>query len=182
MIADHDESDYGPAPNPMSHEGEVVVGEVVDESGRVSPDRVQITAESFRGPLPRPHVLREYDEAVPGLAREIVDQWKDETTHRHKTIDSLSETDRESTKTFYKAELVGQIIAGILFLGILAVVAYAIAEHQTAIGVAGVVAAGGVGYLGSAPHKHKPTADPTRPRPGYDPRGKATAYRGSELG
>lgn len=123
--------------------GEVLDAEAVSESGRVPAGRVQFTVQEFRGPLPHPGVLREYDTVVPGLAREIVDQWKGETSHRHKTIDALRETDNEASRAFYRAELIGQVIAGILFLGILAVVAYAIAEHQTAIGVAGVVAAGG---------------------------------------
>ncbi|HEY5342271.1 MAG TPA: hypothetical protein VIJ66_01240 [Solirubrobacteraceae bacterium] len=40
----------------------------------------------------------------PGLAREIVDQWKAETAHRHRTIDGLREIDHESMRSYYKGE------------------------------------------------------------------------------
>ena len=140
-MEEHGERKLGRAHQQDVDAGEVVHGEVVSESGRVPLDRVQIT-ESFSGPLPPPQTLREYNEVVPGLAQEIVDQWKGETTHRHDTIDALRETDKQALRAFYKGEMVGQLIAAVLFLAILAVVVYAIYEHNTAVGIAGIVAAG----------------------------------------
>lgn len=53
-------------------DAERVDGEIVDEDDR-GKRRVTITG-TFSGPLPPPEVLRDYDETMPGLAREIVDQ------------------------------------------------------------------------------------------------------------
>lgn len=45
-------------------------------------------------------------------------------------------------RSFYKAELIGQIIAGALFLAILGMVVYAISQRNTAVAITGTVAAG----------------------------------------
>ena len=41
-----------------------------------------LLSESFDGPLPPPSLLKEYEAAVPGLAREIVADWREEGRHR----------------------------------------------------------------------------------------------------
>ena len=40
-------------------------------------------ASLYRGPLPDPGTLREYDEVVPGCAKQIIDEWQSQTRHRH---------------------------------------------------------------------------------------------------
>ena len=87
---DPDEDGEAEAVDPVRgdivEDGESVEGEVVDD---IPARQRVIAATRFSGPLPPPESLREYDEVVPGLAREIVDQWKGETAHRHRTIDGL---------------------------------------------------------------------------------------------
>lgn len=119
-------------------------GELVDaEHVADNPDRRLQYAARFRGPLPHPAVLRQYEEVMPGLPREIVDQWKGETGHRHKTIDGMRATDHEAMRQFYKAELRGQVIAAVIFIGVLAVAVVAILEHEQWVGISAIVAAGG---------------------------------------
>lgn len=48
--------------------GEVIEGEVIGPEGRISAGRVQFIEQAFRGPLPPPEVLGEYDQVIPGLA------------------------------------------------------------------------------------------------------------------
>jgi hypothetical protein len=86
---------------------DVIAGEPVGEDPS-HPDRRLAWSASFSGPLPPPAVIAAYDRTVPGLAREIVDQWKAETAHRHRTIDGLREIDRESMRAYYGGERRGQ--------------------------------------------------------------------------
>jgi len=141
--------------------GAVVDGEVVGEEGPIPNRRVQYTTARFSGPLPHPSVLREYDGVVPGLSREIVDQWKGETAHRHKTIDGLRKTDNEAMQSFYKAELRGQFISGVIFLGVLALAYFAIREHEPAVGVAALITAGGSAVWAMRRRSDGPTGPPT---------------------
>ena len=90
---DPQESSSDEGDDPGTHPGaeiidaELLEGEPVEDG---SPDRRVFAARSFSGPLPPPESLDEYDAVLPGLAREIVDQWKGETAHRHRTIDPSS--------------------------------------------------------------------------------------------
>jgi uncharacterized membrane protein len=125
----------------LDRAGDVIDGEPVgDDPSRT--DRRLAWSESFSGPLPPPAALAEYDRMVPGLAREIVDQWKAETGHRHRTIDGLREIDRESMRAYYGSERRGQWLALVVFLAVVAVAALAIVLNREAVGVAAVVTGG----------------------------------------
>ncbi|HET6762375.1 MAG TPA: DUF2335 domain-containing protein [Longimicrobiaceae bacterium] len=50
-------------------------GEVVQGPGFV-------ISESFDGPLPPPSLLKQYEAVVPGLAHEIIADWREEGRHR----------------------------------------------------------------------------------------------------
>jgi uncharacterized membrane protein len=41
-------------------------------------------AVSYQAPIPPPGMLREFDDVVPGLAREIADAFNEERKHRHR--------------------------------------------------------------------------------------------------
>ncbi len=119
--------------------GEVVDGEPVNEDGD-APRRVLATGH-FSGPLPSPNVLEGYDRVMPGLAREIVDQWKSETAHRRATIDDLRDLDRETVRAYYAGEKRGQIFGLVLAVGVIALCALAIVLDSPAIGVAAALGA-----------------------------------------
>jgi uncharacterized membrane protein len=99
---------------------DVIDGEPVGDD-HSHPDRRLAWSASFSGPLPPPAALAEYDQAVPGLAREIVDQWKAETEHRHRMIDGLREIDQESMRAYYGSERRSQWLALVVFLAVVAV-------------------------------------------------------------
>jgi hypothetical protein len=77
-----------------------------------------------------------------GLAREIVDQWKAETKHRHTTIDGLRQTDNEAMQAYYKGERRGQYFALLIFAGIIGRRSNCDRPQSEAVGVAAIVSAG----------------------------------------
>jgi len=50
-----------------------------------------VKAESFRGPLPPPRYLAQYDKVIPGLAERIVRMAEAEQGHRHHCEDKIIE-------------------------------------------------------------------------------------------
>lgn len=139
---------------------EVIDGEPVDEAPKDPNRRVEVTRR-FRGPLPHPDLLEKYDQVVPGLAQDIVEQWKGETAHRHQTIDELRSTDKEAMQAFYKAELRGQIISAVIFIGVLVLAYVAIHEHEPAVGVAALITAGGSAVWAMRRRSDGPSGPPT---------------------
>lgn len=121
-------------------DGERVEGEALDDTP--APRRV-FEATSFSGPLPPPDAMTAYNEAVPGLAREIADQWKAETAHRHKTIDDLRATDREALRLFHESEKRGQRFAFAAVVLVLLVAIVSLVLDRPAVGIAGIVVGGG---------------------------------------
>lgn len=87
-------------------------------------------------------MLAQYDEVVPGLAREIVDQWKAETQHRHATVTGLRKMDMEELARYYDAERRGQVLAFLAIVGVLLVAVTAIMLDRPAVGVAGLLVGG----------------------------------------
>ena len=74
------------------------------------------TAELYRGPIPAPGSLAEYDEVIPGLAREIIDAWHEQRRHRLKleTTATKSSGDRmdRSQRNSLIIGIVGLVVAG----------------------------------------------------------------------
>jgi uncharacterized membrane protein len=127
-----------------------VRGEIVEDGERVdggvmddTPARRRVfEATSFSGPLPPPDAMTAYNEVVPGLAREIADQWKAETAHRHKTIDDLRATDREAMRLFHEGERRGQRYAFAAIVLLLGVVLVSLILDRRVVGVASVIVGG----------------------------------------
>jgi len=95
-----------------SSSSDPVIGE------RLAQERRLTIRSTFAGPLPAPRILAEYDRIIPGVAREIVDQWKAETRHRHDTVSSMRATDHEEMVTYYAAERRGQSFAMLAIIGV----------------------------------------------------------------
>lgn len=75
------------------------------------------TAHTYRGPIPDPASLAQYDEAVPGLAREIIDAWHEQRRHR---IGLEAEGARSSDQRIDRSQrnsmivsVVGLVVAGV---------------------------------------------------------------------
>lgn len=121
--------------------------EVVD--GVVAPpaagqDRRFLATAEFSGPLPPPNVLREYAQVKPGLADIIVNQWERETAHRHKTIDNMTETDRQVVSDYNQFQRRGQWLGFGALLAIFAVTALALILGENTAAVGGIAV--GAGY------------------------------------
>ncbi len=100
-------------------------------------------AASFSGPLPPPDALAAYEQVLPGAAREIMDQWKAETAHRHQTIDGLREIDRDSMRSYYQGERHGQRVALTAFLAVIALaIVVAIVLRSEVVAIAAIVTGG----------------------------------------
>jgi uncharacterized membrane protein len=141
---------------PEADEGENAAG-AVQSQGDLHPDgldvvdgehvaqdrRIELQAASFSGPLPPPSALDDYNRLIPGLAREIVEQWKVETAHRHETITSIRKTDHEAMLRYYEGERQGRLFGFLGLIGLVAVAALAIVLDREAIGIASLFAAGG---------------------------------------
>jgi uncharacterized membrane protein len=124
---------------------EVAVGAMRSDSviGERRAEDLPLTIRStFAGPLPAPGILAEYDRVLPGLAREIVDQWKAETRHRHETVASMRTLDHEEMVTHYAAERRGQTFSIVAILGVLAIALVAIAYDRPVVGVTGLLTGG----------------------------------------
>lgn len=133
---DKSRTDIAPAERQLPAGGDVRSDAPVPISRRLGVQR------SFSGPLPAPGILAHYDEVVPGLAREIVDQWKGETRHRHLTVTGLHELDMEELSRYYEAERRGQVLAFLSILGVLLIAVVAIVLDRPAVGVAGLLTGG----------------------------------------
>ena len=102
---------------------EPVRGEVAEPA--IAPERASVTvavqAHSFRGPMPPPDHLAQYDRIVPGAGRLIVDEFQMNSEHARK-IETLS------LRGSIRKDIRAQFIAGFLVLIGFGLV-YELAEH-----------------------------------------------------
>lgn len=71
--------------------------------------RVQAQVSAFRGPLPPPEILREYDQILPGLAERVVTMAENQSRHRQ-------DVEKSVISTRNRNETLGQIFGFILAL------------------------------------------------------------------
>ncbi|MGS2742953.1 DUF2335 domain-containing protein [Halomonas sp. LS-001] len=102
---------------------------------------ISTTTSAFRGPLPPPSILRDYENIVPGSAAKIIDWADSEREHRHRTETTIVRA--ETTR-----DLRGQILAAIVALAAFGLAGLAlfldhagVAALITAIDISGLVAA-----------------------------------------
>lgn len=106
----------------------------VPESSAANPDGIEVTPDvivreleenpefralllryTYSGPLPPPELLAQYDEIVPGAARQIIDSFHDQTAHRISIEKNVIDADVWKSKLGLVAgfviALVGLVIA-----------------------------------------------------------------------
>ena len=93
---------------------------------RIAPQgQVQVQSAMFKGPLPPPALLREYNEIVPGAAQTLIERAEKEADHRHKQEDmalksNISAQARHQdivevqSKAVFKSDLIGQCLGFIV--------------------------------------------------------------------
>lgn len=73
------------------------ISKIIDKSDIEEEDKQRIIAcirrEEFRGPLPHPKILQQYEEIQPGFAKEIMQMAVNEQGHRHKMESMIVESE-----------------------------------------------------------------------------------------
>lgn len=103
------------------------------DGGEAPPTDALNRAEVWSGPIPPPAVLESFERALPGLAREIVDEFRTEARHRR-------EIEARASRTEAASELLGKAMALIFAGGCFGVTVYAVAHDAN--WVAGVIGGG----------------------------------------
>lgn len=86
----------------------------------------EMTTEEYRGPLPPPRLLREFDEAVPGSAAKIIANWQDEGSHRRQLERDESDSARDGLRRQLGFQARGQWFALTVALAGFVVAGYAL--------------------------------------------------------
>ncbi|HEJ2089505.1 TPA: DUF2335 domain-containing protein [Pseudomonas aeruginosa] len=129
---------------PQNHQADIREGVVEREqaAGGNGGNGQAIVTRSFKGPLPAPSLLKEYDSVVPGLAEKIVDWTTTQTSHRQE-MEARSIRIDEKLSTWYIVEvLVGLILGFLIALLVLAASVY-LALHDRELAA---TALGGLGF------------------------------------
>ena len=74
------------------------VDKVVDHVKRLPRNeqhQVMQKLEMFSGPIPAPHILKQYDEMDPGAAKQIIDNGVEESHHRRQMESKMLEMSRK---------------------------------------------------------------------------------------
>lgn len=130
----------------------------------------QEVTEQYRGPLPPPRLLREFDEAVPGSAAKILDNWHEESLHRRQLERDESQSARDGLLKQLAYQARGQRSALTVALAGFGVAAYALrlGFPWAAVSIAGANLTGIVSIFVWGGAKRKKRGELTKP-PGADP-------------
>ena len=125
-------------PNPSVEADQETIPAVVLEA---LPDETRIAyvqSISFKGPIPPPALLKDYDKVKPGLADTIIEMAKDEQDHRHRWESSSLKAHQSDRR------LSLWLGAGIAAIGILGAVVMAYLGHPWVAASALVPGVGGI--------------------------------------
>lgn len=103
---------------------------------------LSMEVEWTNGLLPPPSMLRGYEEAIPGSARQIMEMAHDETRHRRELERKEAEAGLEAIRRQFDEGARAQTFALLVCLGFLSVAAYAL--FLNAPWVAGLFGIGGL--------------------------------------
>ncbi len=117
-----------------------------------NPQAVAIGA-SYRGPLPSPEMLRQYDNVLPGMAERLLEAFEKQGDHRR-------QMDEKSLTMNFRLARVGQVFAFLLGLAGLGSGTYLVSTGHSPEGVAVVFGAIGslVGAFLWTGRREKPSA------------------------
>ncbi|WP_302175509.1 DUF2335 domain-containing protein [Limosilactobacillus ingluviei] len=97
------------------------VDTVVDHVKQLPRDeqhQVMQKLEMFSGPIPAPHILKQYDEMDPGAAKQIIDNGVEESHHRRQMEEKMLEIGRRRSIRRdwmgYSIGIISIIVGGIL--------------------------------------------------------------------
>lgn len=131
-------------PQPEDPSSEILPREELEKLSPQARERLEFFFEVVKSPLLPPKLLREYDQAVPGLAVKLVSWTESETDHR-RTMDRLAFD--ESNRIRSRGQTFGFVVAltGVAAAAVLGAfsAAYGSAAGATAAVFLAVVSVGG---------------------------------------
>lgn len=104
------------------------------EKAILSEIRMLISRQSFSGPMPPPECLRQYDQIVPGAAKDIFEEFKMNGAHQRAMDQTIlkASSDRDRRAQW--------MACGLVFLGFILIMALAWTNHDwVAAAVAGTL-------------------------------------------
>jgi uncharacterized membrane protein len=138
----------GSKPSPPDRQYEAKAGKGQPGPAEDSDLRVSAYSEQFRGPVPHPDTLRQYEEIVPGSAKSIIDSFITEGDHRRarevREVAMCEEWARADISLQKRGQILGFIIAVIGVGGglyVAATVSPAAGAAVSGVTLVGIVAA-----------------------------------------
>ena len=102
----------------------IIAGDSDDDSRGELQLRSATQIEAYRGPLPPPKALREYEAALPGSAERILARLERETAHRHDMQRGTLELQTFDVRSAYRRSNLGLYLGALVALAVVAVGAY----------------------------------------------------------
>lgn len=139
------EPDNGPKSTEGSRDVEPqddeLIGEILEDLD-LPPDKVEkvqeIIAMSYKGPVPPPAMLRQFEAIVPGAAKQIMDDAHLEHEHRRemqaKDLEHSHEMDRKGLNAAIGESRTGQILAFFLSVFVISLGAFLIYNDKSGWG------------------------------------------------
>lgn len=120
---------------------------------KVAPQLIQLTASLWQAPVPPPEILRQYDDVVPGSAKQIMQAFQDEGDHR-----------RRMTRWGGHLQWFGLICGVLTVFAMLALAWHALNVHQPYVAGGIITALAGVaGVFVYRQRRGTPAKQPERP-------------------
>jgi uncharacterized membrane protein len=98
------------------------------------------TSSSFSGPIPPPHILKQYDEAIPGGANRVVEMAEKQSEHRRILEAKVVESDINRSRLGLLAGFIITLVVG-------GIVVAMNGEPAAGATIAGIPTAGSLVYL-----------------------------------
>lgn len=123
--------------SPELEESEELIGEILD----LPPEKREKILEIFyRGPIPPPGMLRQFNDVVPGAAKQIMEDAHAEHLHRREMeridLEHAHDMDRRQLKAAVWQSRAGQVIAFVLSFSAIGVGAWLIYNDKSGWGFA----------------------------------------------
>ena len=99
---------------------------------------INIHAE-YSGVLPHPSIVQQYDQLVPGAAREILNMAQTQQIHRMEMEKKEQEHDHKLLNSTLKLQLIGQVTAALIILSTLFISFYLIFTGHSIEGLVAVL-------------------------------------------
>lgn len=130
-------------PQDFDPQEDELIGEIL-EGLDLPPDKAEkvqeIIAMSYKGPVPPPAMLEQFEAIVPGAAKQIMDDAHAEHEHRRamqtKDLDHVHEMNRKGLSAAVWESRAGQIIAFILAVFVIGIGAFLIYNDKNGWGFA----------------------------------------------